>query len=263
MKNRLFSTIFLITMCLVSNAGVLIVEGKYQNKNLFVQNGFGGSGIGYCAFQVRVNGQVTTDEVNSTAFEVDLMAFKLQMGDKVVIEIEHKEGCQPRILNPDALKPSPTYEITSISITTDGLLKWKAKNEGGALPYVVEQYKWNKWVYAGEVPGVGTPEENSYSFRVNAHSGENKYRLKQIGSGYNPRLSMNVSYSSLMEKPNYQVTQDGKEIRFSTETAYEVYDYYGSVVKKGYEKSIDLENLKRGKYFLCYDNAVTEIEKKK
>jgi len=46
-----------------ANAGVLIVEGKYQQKNLYIQNGFSSNGVGFCAYEVKVNGQVTTDEV--------------------------------------------------------------------------------------------------------------------------------------------------------------------------------------------------------
>jgi hypothetical protein len=35
------------------------------------------------------------------------------------------------------------------------------------------------------------------------------------------------------------------------------------VVKKGFGPSCDISTIKKGKYYLCYDNAVTEIEKKK
>ena len=41
----------------------LIIEGKYQNKNVYIQNGFGTNGVGFCAKEVKVNGQITTDEV--------------------------------------------------------------------------------------------------------------------------------------------------------------------------------------------------------
>src|ERR1039457_5234674 len=91
--------------CVYANAGVLVVEGKYQQKNLYIQNGFSSNGVGFCAFQVKVNGQITTDEVNSSAFEIDFSTFKFKVGDKITVEIEHKDGCIPKILNPEALKP--------------------------------------------------------------------------------------------------------------------------------------------------------------
>lgn len=262
MKKFLFSTVLSLCVFIMNaNAGILVVEGKYQQKNLFIQNGFSSSGVGFCAFQVKVNGQITTDEVNSSAFEIDFSPYKFKAGDKITVEIEHKDGCIPKVLNPEALKPKPTFDIVSISINNDAVLNWTSKNEVGSLPFIVEQFKWNKWVYVGEINGEGTPAQHDYKFKVTPHSGENKFRVKQVGFSAAPRYSDAVIYNSLMERPSYQV--DKNLINFNNETSYEVYDYYGNVVKKGYGPSCDITTLKRGKYYLCYDNAVTEIEKKK
>lgn len=247
----------------LAESGTLLVEGKYQNKNLFVQNGFNNSGVGFCAYEVKVNGQVTSDEVNSSAFEVDLSPFKFSIGDKVTIEIKHKEGCIPRVLNPEVLKPKPTFDIIDLTVSNEGILNWTTKNEMGSLPFVIEQYKWNKWVFVGEVNGQGTPATHSYNFKITPHSGENKFRLKQSGFGSAPRYSNPVTYNSLMEKPGFQIAKDSKSITFSSETAYEVYDFYGNVVKKGYGNELDISNLNKGKYYLCFDTVVTEIEKKR
>jgi hypothetical protein len=245
----------------INFSATLVVEGKYQNKNVYVQNFFGGSGVGFCAFEVKVNGNITTDEVNSSAFEIDLGGLKLKYGDKVVIEILHKEGCQPKVLNMEDLKPKPSFEVLTMNITSSGLLKWSTKNEAGALPYIIEQFKWNKWVRVGEVDGIGSPDEHDYSFQVATHSGENKFRVKQVGLGSIPRYSNNVVLNSMVEKPKFE-TKDGA-LSFSYETGFEVYDAYGLVVKKGFGKEVRIENLEKGKYYLCYDNQVTEFSKKK
>ena len=42
-----------------------------MGKNIFVKNPFGGAGVGYCAFEVTVNGKLSPDEVNQSAFEID------------------------------------------------------------------------------------------------------------------------------------------------------------------------------------------------
>lgn len=251
------------TTALFSNSSVLIVEGKYQQKNLYIQNGFSSNGVGFCAYEVKVNGQVTTDEVNSSAFEIDFSPFKFKAGDKITIEIGHKDGCTPKVLNPEAIKPRPTFDLLSIDINKDAVLTWDTKNEMGSLPYVVEQFKWNKWVYVGEVSGVGTPQDHVYNFKVIPNSGENKFRVKQVGFGGMPRYSKEVTYSSLMEKPSFKVEPDSKSVSFSNETTFEVYDYYGNVLKKGFGSSVDLSSLNKGKYYLCYDNVVSEIEKRK
>jgi hypothetical protein len=243
------------------HSAVLVIEGKYQNKNLFIHNGFGAGGVGFCAKEIRVNGRITTDEVNSSSFEIDLKAMQLKYGQNVVIEIVHSEGCVPKVLNMEDLKPKPTFEIIAMSVTPSGLLKWNTKNESGALPFIIEQFKWNKWVPVGEVDGLGTPENHDYSFQVAMHSGENKYRIKQKGFNAFVKLSKDVTVISTVDKPSYAIPKNHSSIDFSAETAYEIYDAYGVIVKKGYGKQIGISNLKKGEYYLCYDNALAEFKK--
>ena len=262
MKNLIFVFLFALISFKI-NAGVLIVEGKFQNKNIYIQNSFGGNGVGFCATEIKVNGKITTDEVNSSAFEIDLAAMNIKPGQKVVIEISHKSDCTPVVLNPEVLKPRPTFEVVSMNINSSGVLKWTAKNESGSLPYVVEQFKWNKWVYVGEVQGVGSAENHDYSFQVSTHSGENKFRVKQVGLGSTPKLSSAVILNSNIDKPSFMITKDNKAIQYTNETAFEIYDAFGSIVKKGFGKEVNIENLAKGKYYLCYDNQVTEFDKKK
>lgn len=260
---KIFFIFSLLTLSVISKASVLVVEGKFQNKNIYIQNSFGSNGVGFCATEIRVNGKITTDEVNSSAFEIDLAAMNIKPGQKVVIEISHKSDCTPVVLNPEVLKPRPTFEVVSMNINSAGVLKWTAKNESGALPYVVEQFKWNKWVYVGEVQGVGSPENHDYSFQIATHSGENKFRVKQVGLSATPKLSSAVIINSNTDKPSYMITKDNKAIQYSTETAFEVYDAFGSIVKKGFGKETNIENLTKGKYYLCFDNQVTEFDKRK
>jgi hypothetical protein len=245
---KLFAAIVFLMVSNSNFAARLIVEGKYQNKNVFVQNFYGGSGVGFCAFEVKVNGRITTDEVNSTAFEIDLASMKLKYGDNVTIEIEHKNDCTPRVLNIDDLRPRPTFEVLTMNITSAGILKWTSKNEAGSLPYIVEQFKWNKWVPIGEVDGKGTPDNHEYSFKVTTHSGANKYRVKQIGFGSEPKYSNHVVFNSMSEKPTFEMNKENSAIQFSAETAYELYDNYGLIAKKGFGKEVGISNLEKGKY---------------
>lgn len=261
--NKIFSIIILLIFTINSNAGVLVVEGKFQNKNIYIQNSFGKNGVGFCATEIKVNGKITTDEVNSSAFEIDLSAMNIKPGQKVTIEIIHQSDCIPVVLNPEVLKPRPTYEILSMNVNTLGLLKWTTKNESGALPYIIEQFKWNKWVYVGEVLGIGSAENHDYSFQISTHSGENKFRVKQVGLGVAPKVSSAVILNAMTDKPTFIVSKDGKSVQYSYETAFEIYDAFGTVVKKGFGKETSIENLTKGKYYLCYDNQVTEFDKKK
>ena len=262
MKNLIFA-FFFIALSFNFKASVLIVEGKFQNKNLFIQNSFGSNGVGYCTTEIKVNGKITTDEVNSSAFEIDLAAMNIKPGQKVVIEISHKSDCTPVVLNPEVLKPRPTFEVVSMNINNSGILKWTSKNESGPLPYVIEQFKWNKWVYVGEVQGIGNPENHDYSFQIATHSGENKFRIKQVGLGATPKVSSAVIINSGTDKAGFMITKDNKALQYTVETAFEVYDVFGTIVKKGFGKETDISNLAKGKYYLCYDNQVSEFDKRK
>jgi len=51
-------------------------------------------------------------------------------------------------------------------------------------------------------------------------------------------------------------------ITLTGETLFEVYDAYGNIVKRGYGSTIDVANLKKGLYYLSYDNKTEKFTKK-
>lgn len=257
-----------VVLCLLgvsfdSAAGVIILKGEYQNQNIFVQNAIAGAGVGYCTYEVNINGATTTDEVNSTAFEIDLAQFNLEVGTPITVTIRYKDdGCELRVLNPQALKPNPTFETVSIEIDHNGLLTWTTDNERAPLPFVVEQFKWNKWVKVGEVMGSGEEGENEYGFRAQPHSGLNKFRVRQIGYYDNSRSTPEISMRSMKKEVSFVYNRKRQSIHFSESTGYEVYDKYGTIVKKGFGPSIDLDNLKRDVYYLNHGNTMGEFRKR-
>lgn len=88
----------------VKKENPIVLKGKYHGKNIFIQNPFGPDGVGFCISEVSINGNKTSDEINSSACEIDLKAAGLSEGDDVKIEIKHLEGCEPTVLNPEVLK---------------------------------------------------------------------------------------------------------------------------------------------------------------
>ncbi len=242
-----------------ASSATLVIEGKYQNKNILVHNSIAKSGVGYCAKEIKVNGIITSDETNSSAFEIDLTALKLKIGEKVVIEIVHEKDCRPKILNPEDLFPKPTFEILAMNLGIDGVLTWSTKNESGALPFVIEQFKWNKWVPVGEVNGNGTSSVNRYTFKVGFHSGENKFRIRQKGYNSQVKYSKDLVLQAKIKAPSIELKKESVE--FDTETAFEVYDVYGINLIKGYNKSVNTKSLKSGEYYLCYDNTTISFKK--
>ncbi len=240
----------------------LIVEGEYHEKNLYVNNPMSEAGVGFCVNEVRVNGDITTDEWNSSAFEVDLSQFDLETGDEVLVEIEHKSGCKPKVLNPDVLKPRATFKVKDIEMTDDGILKWTTTNEQGKLPFKIQQFKWNKWVTVGEVQGKGTPGEHTYTFETIPVSGRNRFRVKQEGMDGNERSSPAAEYQSNKKEVEYEAKQDQEKIVFTRETSFELYNMYGELVKKGYGKELDISNFKKGTYYMNFGSKTVEFKKR-
>jgi len=250
-----------------AQGGVIILEGNYQGKNLYVQNPFGSGGVGFCVTEVLVNGNITTDETNSSAFEIDFKPHKLAIGEKVEIKIKHKDDCKPKVLNPEVLKPKSTFEVISMTVDKDGNVKWSTKSETGKLSYAIEQFRWNKWVKVGEADGVGTPSTNNYTFKVVPHSGKNQVRVRQTDYSGQPRLSKPVDFMSEVAEITFAPVKASKDINFVAndkpiETMYEIYDQYGNVVKRGFGSTVDVSNLAKGGYFLNYDNKMGEFIKK-
>jgi hypothetical protein len=269
MKKTLFAVFCLFISTFGFATGVIVLEGNYQGKNLYVQNPFASSGVGYCVQEVRVNGNVTTDEIASTAFEIDFRNLQLKIGDKIEVKITHKDDCKPKVLNPEVLKPKSTFEIIAMAVEPDLTLKWSTKAESGKLTYTIEQFRWNKWVKIGDVEGVGSPEVNNYSFKVIPHFRKNQYRVKQIDYSGQPKFSKTVDFMSNTPEVSFSPAKVSKLINFTAgatetpvETMFEIYDQYGNIVKRGFSSTIDASNLPKGAYYLLYDNKMADFIKK-
>ncbi len=263
MKMKHLKFLLVLSLILSVNglfAGMIVLEGKYMGKNLFVKNPFGGAGVGFCVFEVTINGKLSPDEVNQSAFEIDFGNHDLKLGQKVVINIKHKDDCKPEVLNPEVLKPKSTFDTKAINFNDEGVLNWTTDNETGSLDYIVEQFRWNKWVKVGEVKGIGTPGTHTYSYKITPHSGENKARVKQVDFSGKPRYSDEATYTSSVGEITLADEKVKDAIEFNGgETLYEIYDRYGVIVKKGFGAKADVESLEKGKYYVSYDNKTSTI----
>jgi len=273
MRN-LYITLLLCISALYTNAQssstVLLVEGNYQGKNLFVQNPFRSNNVGFCTIKVLVNDNTTTDEISSSAFEIDLSLHKLAVGDPVVVKIEHSLDCTPKVLNAEVLRPKSSFDVTSFDIDDKGKMNFKTTNEQGKLTYTIEQYIWNKWVPVGEVDGEGTAGEHNYEFQLTPHSGENKVRFKQVDYTNKPRYSQpktftdptvkDVDFNPKKVDGKISFVESGTEKK--VKTRFEIYDSYGNVVKKGYGDEADCSALKKGAYYINYDSKDSQFIKK-
>lgn len=253
-----FLILSILTISILSFAQKIELEGTYQGKNIYVQNPTSGLDS-YCTVKVMVNGKNIIIS-NSSAYEIKLDSLGFKLNDTIKIEIFHKPDCKPRVITSN-YTPKGNFDIVSIGVDFNSTLHWVSKNEINKLVFIVEQYRWNKWVKVGEIDGKGGFQENSYSFQTMPHSGKNKFRVKQIASG-KPRISQAAEF----EVPNLGVkivshSVNGNLLQFTKETLFELYDQDGNIVRKGTGKSIDMKGLKRGHYYINYDNEMSEIDK--
>ncbi|HEX8514632.1 MAG TPA: hypothetical protein VF868_00430 [Bacteroidia bacterium] len=156
-----------------------------------------------------------------------------------------------------------TFVVQSFRVSKDGMVSWTATNEHGSLPYLVEQYIFDKWVKVGEVNGIGSPTPNSYSVPVILSSGENKFRVRQKGYDKISRFSDAVTYYSKKEPVSYSVTDHNQTITFTADTYFIIYNPYGAITKQGYGNYVDISDYAKGYYCLIYDNKLGGFEKKK
>lgn len=262
---KIFNLIFIFAALFFSEiiqAQTLVLDGIYQGKDLYIKNPFSDKGVGFCVFEVYVNGDLTRDEINSSAFAIDFNILNIQVGDQIEVILKHKKGCTPLILNPESIKPHSTFEISEIKVRNN-ILSWTTTKESGSLPFIIEQFRWNKWVKAGQVEGQGTSESHSYKYELAPYSGENKVRVKQIDYSNEPRYSEAVTYNPKVSKVTFTPLKVDDAITFSANTSYEIFDLYGVLVETGYGKSVDVSNLKKGDYYLNYDSSFGETFRKK
>lgn len=249
----LLTLLFATLLSVAALSEVVVVNGIYQGKDLYVKNPVTTSGVGFCIFEVLVNGKITSDEVNSPAFAVDLAVWKLKQGDALEIVLRCKESCDVKIINPEAVYPTSTFEISEIKVDNTGLLMWRTKNESAVIPYIIEQFKWNRWIKIGETNGTGKKNDNNYSFQAMLTSGTNTFRIYQLDHK-GQRLSTEVSVESATPQVTIRNAKISDAIEFSAETDYEVYSEYGALVKAGRGQKVDATKFYKGKYYVSFDN---------
>ncbi|RUT77749.1 hypothetical protein [Ancylomarina longa] len=261
MKKK-FALIFFLFLTTFAQGEKLEMSGIFLGKNLYVMNPFADSGIGYCVYEVTINGQTTSDEINSSAFEIDLNAFHFDLGEKINIVLRFKNGCLPKIINPEVIEAKASFVLQSATVNKKGILEWTTRGELGSLPYEIQQFRWNKWITVGIVEGKGAPTINKYQLNVRPHTGKNTFRLAQTDYTGIPKYSSEIHYQSKAANIHFGPLKVKDELLFTDSTLYEIYDNYGNIVFKGFSDKINLKGLQSGLYYINYDNTMGSFHKK-
>ncbi|NBU46079.1 MAG: hypothetical protein EBS34_01300 [Flavobacteriales bacterium] len=255
----LFLLLFYISRAFTQEE-LLSVQGNYQGGNLLVSNPAQSDGFGFCITKVTVNGDILPASIQSNVFEVNFKLFNLKIGDPVFVVLEHANGCAPKFLNTEVLLPKSTFVCERIQCSADGNLQWVTSKENGVLDFIVEHYRWGKWLEVGYVKGNGGSRSNSYAFQVNLHSGKNTLRVSQRDNSKKLRSSQSTTVVSTVGKVIKTPSRVKDFIYFksngkSVKTKYEVFDAYGNLLKQGFSQEVNCTNLLKGIYFLNFDNT--------
>ena len=259
---KLIFSLSLLLSALAVNAGVFVYTGVYQGKDLYVKNPFSSDGVGFCVFEVKVNGKITSDEVNSSAFAIDLAQFGFKVGQQVEVIIRTKDECEPHLINPNAIAPASTCTVKEMSLSSTKL-NFKTEGETADLPFFIEQFKWNKWVVVAVVDGKGqAAKSNAYAIEVPVIDGMNKFRVRQDdGKGVHYLMEKEVA----AQAPDVTLLHDKvyDKVEFSGVTSFEVYDAFGVLVQTGSAKMIDCQAWQAGMYYLNFDNEFGRVVRKR
>lgn len=260
MKIKTFFSIAFLFIFVHCFSQEITIEGTYDGKNLYVNNPSVGNG--FCVTEVWVNGKKTRDELNSNSFEIDFSQMALEKGTNVNVRIFHRSGCKPVIINPQVLEEKFDFTIINAKINRKGFLVWDIKGNCGEGVFIIEQFRWKKWVKAGEIKSKDTSGFNSYTLEINPNTGQNSFRIKFRDDNAKETTTKEIKYTQ-PGKEIMIVTEKVKDrIAFTATTMYEIVDEAGNQIASGIEKYIDTSELPKGKYFINYDNKTETFTKK-
>lgn len=255
---------FIIAPYLCCAQSELQLNGAYFGQNLYVLNpSLASDSSAFCVKAVYVNNKQTSDVVASNAFEIIFRHLNIKEGEKVNVRIVHHSHCQPKVINPEVLQVTANFSFTSPRFDRNTQeLTWAVSGTVDSKPFLIEQFRWDKWIDVGELMPCDTLSENSYSYPVNFHSGHNTFRIRHIDNSGTERISRETRFFSRTEPVQLISTRVSDWIYFSEETLYEIYDEEGFFIIDGFGKDINVTDFERGRYWVNFDNQ-TEIVNKR
>ncbi|MFT5749801.1 MAG: hypothetical protein ACI93S_001070 [Ancylomarina sp.] len=260
MNFRLIFVFFLFISTLASSQE-LNIKGVFTGANVYVVNPFVDSEDRFTIDSISINDKEYTEDLESSAFEIDLAHMGFKLGEDLRFCIHYKDSIKPSILNIEALKALSSFKMKDAYVDEDQFFNWKCSNEVGSLPFNIQQYRWNKWVTVGQLRGIGTSGLNHYRIKVPVHSGDNMFRIHQVDYTKKDNYSDTIRYTSEL-KPVQLVNKKVKtELKFSSPTQFQIFDLFGNLIYDGYGGEVRFDDLIPGKYYVNFDNTIGEFIK--
>lgn len=226
----------------------LVLRGVYQGRDIFVQNPYSREDQRFCTERVLVNDKEVITNPKTSAFKINLS--HLEIRDIVVIRIFYREGCEPRIINPDVIQPVDGFEFMTAQASRQSI-SWLTKGELPGGKFYIEREEGNdNWIIVLESSGKGAVQSANYEVPVEHIAGINLYRIKYEGADGEENYSITFQYD-FKEKPiTFYINDVATKIYLSEETDYEISDINGRVYRRGRDRIISIQTLKPGSYIL-------------
>jgi len=261
LKSLYIFFVLIVTAVNAFSQDTLVLQGHYYGKNIYVMNPSIGNDTSFCIQKVLINGQPSKDEIHSNSFEIDFSLMNIQNEAPLKILIIHNAKCHPKIINPEVIQMPNTFAFVNTKVDKTGKIIWVVKGDLYS-DFIVEEFRWNKWITIGTVAVSDTMKKNVYALDTKPYFGNDEYRISQTDEKGNTVYSKLIKYHSTTKEIFLTTTKVTTEITFTGETAYEVFDEKGNFISDGYGISVNITDLPKGKYLINYDNKTEMVSKK-
>jgi len=245
----LFTSLFLCSNLYTQE---ITLDGIYNGKNLYVLNPSVGNG--FCVSEIWVNGKKTKDETNSNSFEIDFSILGLQAGSTLRIRLFHSKNCTPKIVNLEVIEEITQLNFLNIKVNKGETITWDIISNATQGIFSVEQYRWKKWVLVTEFYLKDSIKLNHYSTEIYPTTGQNLFRIKFSDEKGKINYSKEIKYNQPGKELIITTEKIKDKIALSNTSMYEIIDENNNIVLQGTSKYIDVSELKKGRYFINFDN---------
>ncbi|MFY0600684.1 MAG: hypothetical protein JXR03_13510 [Cyclobacteriaceae bacterium] len=230
--------------------GTTSMAGVYKGSPVFIQNSFDPVAKDFCIKEIKVNGSSVNFNTRTSAIKLDFSGVDLFA--PVLINIIHKDSCNPIVINPDAIFYHSIFSFSEINIS-DSTLIWKTLGEKETGIFSVEKIQNGLWQEEAAIEASGRFEEASYIHYPKIEEGANKFRIKYTFPDGKYLYSREIDFHFYPEPVTFTPYKTNHMIYFSRTADYKIYDGGDNVVMEGKGKDANVSRLPRGSYVIYFN----------
>lgn len=226
------------------------IAGVYQGKPLFIQNTYQSDSQRFCITKIKVNQKEVSVNLKKSAIVLDFKG--LDLFTPVLIEVTCELGCQPVLINPDAIRYHSTFTFKR-AIFADSVLYWEVVGESVGMNYAIEQFDYGIWHTLDTITAQGNFETSNYQYFAPIEEGPNKYRIQALFPEEGHLYSAEIDFHFYPEPVTFRPETTTKLLKASRFATYEIFDKGGKMVLSGEGIEIDVSVLRAGEYVIYFD----------